>query len=232
MGNKHKNGNRRKIVAILAISTVFFYQYSMLLENQHDTWIKKWEEKEVTVVGVINKKQKETDYQIQYQIKVQKIEDQNIKQTCFLLLKVPQKSKKVEVGDKIKVKGVYTSFSPARNENGWDARKYAKSQKQYGMVTTRQIEKLSAEELTVLENTMLTIRRWCEEKIKKLLPEEVANFYLRHITRRKRRNFPRSKTEFFDHKFIPYASDIWYACCYWGCIFGSYTKQTKNESSN
>lgn len=154
-----------------------FYWYTLFLENEQEQIQNKYGNQELEIKAVVISSPEQKEYKNTYKIKVVKIGQDN--KTFKLLCHIKKDKKSSELlkyGDEIQFTAKYEVPDIARNEGGFDYKKYLKTKDIKGIVTVTQNEIIKTAEnreasiKTKIHNFKINLI----QKIKKTLHNEVA----------------------------------------------------------
>ena len=136
--------------------------------------------KEIEIQAIVIKDKIEKEYKDVYHIQVIKVGRQEKKQDFKMVLNVKrQKEKKIllEYGDMVCFKGIYEQPDKARNEGGFDYSQYLKTKGITGITTIKseQIKVVGKNQTGVFARAIHDIRKSIVAKIRRILPEDIAN---------------------------------------------------------
>lgn len=153
------------IIYINHLETKFEFKYSDIIEKN-------------SFIGTIEDIKKETDYYSTYILKIESINNRNLKNTNILLkVKKNKESKQYKYGDKISGIGDFEKPSKRRNYKGFDYAQYLKTENIYMICNTecKNIKVISKNAQFVGNVWINKLRSNAKNNLLKLLPKEKAN---------------------------------------------------------
>lgn len=119
--------------------------------------------KEEVYVGIISSNATQKEYSTQYKLKVTKIGSKSANITVYLRIKGKCQ---LQYGDEISFEGEYNEPDGARNEKGFDYKKYLRSNGIIGVVTTSKVEKINTNKGDPLEKIVCNTQNIIENAIR------------------------------------------------------------------
>ena len=107
-------------------------------------------------VGIIISNPTQKEYYTQYELKIEKIGQENTNIKLYLHY---QGKQNLEYGDKISLKGEYIEPDTARNDKGFNYKNYLKSNGIVGTLRSKEIEILSKNNGNLLQNLACKTRK-------------------------------------------------------------------------
>lgn len=154
---------------VLSIASIYTYNKNIEYENKYI----QYDEKEITVIGIVVSDVEEKEYKYGFTIKVN---------NDYLLVNVKKAENKgmnnIEYGDKIQIIGTYQEPSKARNYKGFDYKNYLKTNKIYGTIiisNNNNIKIISHKNVNIIDRIINNIRDKLKNNIKEILPDQSAS---------------------------------------------------------
>ena len=151
----------------LCICSIYTYKKDFNYENKY----KKYDSKNIKILGTIISDIKEKEYKDSFIIK---------SKGDYLLINIKKdkNKKEIEYGDEIEIKGEYEEPSKARNYKGFDYKNYLKTNKIYGTINVtsyNNVKIISQKNLNIIDMFINQIRTKIKNNIKEILPENTAS---------------------------------------------------------
>lgn len=169
--------NKEVFVLILIIFLGFSY-IKLIDSNYVEKYKLLKENEEIKIKAIVVSDPIEKEYKKVYKIKITESEDRKYKQYVGTswLLNIKKSSKTVEnvsleYGDLIDIKALFEEPHEARNYKGFDYKKYLKTKKIYGNITSEEnIKILSHNNQNILNKIINSVSKNIKNKIYSLLP--------------------------------------------------------------
>lgn len=163
-----------KKLILITIIIILSLIYILILEKSFKTKYKNIQS-EIKVEGIIVSNIKEKEYKDEYIIKVRSINSNKKYNNTHLKLSIKNNKNKLEYGDKIIFTGEFEEPQIQRNYSGFNYKQYLKTQKIYGLVTTKKIEKLEKGKYNKLLIFINKINQKIVDKSNEILEKEEAS---------------------------------------------------------
>lgn len=162
---------KNNLILIFLISAFISSIYLTYCNKRFDTIYNEFRKKQVIATVVSDKK--ESEYNNNYKIKVEKYRN------TYFILRIP-KNKKISLnyGDKIQINGKYIVPETSRNYRGFNYKKYLKTQKVYGIFKADNMKILNANNLSRIELFSNYIKQKTIYNMNKILPKDTSQLFL------------------------------------------------------
>ena len=161
------------LFSIFFLISSFYIQYLEKRYNQIYNSLDK-----IQCIGTVISEKKEKDYNFQYKISLEKINNKKINNKVFYL-SIKKKNCNIKYADKISFEGEYIKPEVQRNYKGFDYSKYLKTQGIYGTIKTgSSVEIMKENNLSFISIISNKIRNRIIENTNKLFPEKTKGIFL------------------------------------------------------
>jgi len=124
-----------KVLKIIIISSIMSNCIILYQNNKYENLYKHLENHELTVVGKVVSNKTEKDFKDVYKIKVESINGKSKYKNTYVYLNISKnKNLKLEYGETIIFKGIFSEPEKRRNYKGFDYKEYLKTLKISGIV--------------------------------------------------------------------------------------------------
>ncbi len=156
----------KKAIFILIVSSIIANGIVIFQNKKYDNAYP--DGKDIQITGIVISQKIQKQYYDCYKIKVLNSKNFN------LYIQIDKKSKELEYGDKIKIKGTYSKPEKRKNYGGYDDSNYLKTLKIVGRVKANQIEVVAKKQNHIMLQTVYEIRGKIENKIEKDFEKDKA----------------------------------------------------------
>lgn len=167
---KHKNLKRydtvldlKKAIILFSVCILLSCIFTNIKNNQYENKNKQMEEEE-TYTGIISSNPTIKEYHTQYKVTITKVGNKS--SNIIVYLRIKGRSQ-FEYGDEIAFQGEYSEPDEARNDKGFNYKKYLRSNGIIGIVKTNKVEKIDINKGKALEKIACKTQNIIEETIQK-----------------------------------------------------------------
>lgn len=169
-------------VIISSTCLIIFCSYILMLENNYNKIVQKYDKQSITIQGIVVSNGNEKKYKTQYEIQVMKIYNNNTGEIAKKKFRVmcDIKGKKDDIGLKFGDEIIFSSKFEApyteRNEGGFDYSQYLKTKKIAGSVMSKSenIKLVRRNKINILARITNDLKNALLNKIYKILPKDEA----------------------------------------------------------
>ena len=160
-----------KMILVLIVSFSFFYFYSSIVRNSYDNSFKDVEGKETEFEGIIKEKYDETEYQNRYILLVN-----NRKVVVGI-----NKYRKIDVGDKVSIKGIFNKADYSKNPGGFNYNYYFRTKKIFGIIKVKGLKVVEKNRLDFFQKIVNSVQDFVNSSIDKYINKEEERELLRSL---------------------------------------------------
>ena len=160
-----------KMFLILIVSFSFFYFYSSYVRKNYDNSFNEVDGKEIEFEGVIKEKYDETEYQNRYILIV------NNKRVIMGI----NKRRKIDIGDKVSVIGVFKKADYAKNPGGFNYNYYLRTKKIFGIIKVKSLKIIEKNKSDFFQRIINYVQDFVNSSIDKYIDKEDERELLRSL---------------------------------------------------
>ena len=161
------------IIITIIISSFISNIIVLKLNNKYNTLYNDLKEIEAIAIVIDNGKNKNDV--MTYKIKIEQIDNNYKYKNTLLYLKT---NKRLQFGDKIRIKGLYTKPSIQRNYKGFNYKEYLKTKKVYGLLKAKKIEIIDSDCINFISKYSNICFLNIKYKIEKTFPNQISQLFL------------------------------------------------------
>ena len=151
------------IISSIISNTIILFQ-----ENKYENLYK---EESIKIEGIIISNKEEREYKNRYKLKVLKVNNSDLYKSTQIYIDV-KKDIEFKYGDKIICEGEFSKGSKQRNYGGFDYQLYLKSIKIYGSLSVEKYQKISADNVNVIDKTINNIKIAINQNIENVFNDD------------------------------------------------------------
>lgn len=167
--------NLKKYIIIFLIVSCISNINIKKLENDFNERYKKIINNEVQIIGTIISNPIEKEYNLQYILKVEDINNDSSFKDTKILIKIKKKNSKLKYGDKIKINTQIKEPEIQRNEGGFNYKQYLKTKKIYAIADVNKINLMKENNVNFIDKFTNVISRSISKRTSELLKEDEAS---------------------------------------------------------
>ena len=166
----------KKVIKIIIISSIISNSIILFQNNKIEKMYSNLKEVDIVATIVSNPIQKQ--YKTIYKVKVENISNNNKYRNSYLYLQTNKNQKQIDYGEKVKIRGTFIEPSTSKNYKGFNYKEYLKTQKIYGTIKSKKIEKIEKNNKMCIKIYTNKVFLNIKDKIQSNFDKEKANTLL------------------------------------------------------